>query len=227
MSTPYGHPERGSPHKYPPVPSLGEVNCMFMAPLSCLMHHGSAALHTPSSGEELALFSTPYPIANPPAVPKMILHSPNPCPIAGDHPLASTVSGLTSCEVEYFCTFQVAPHMPQEPLHPDWHCSNYLFMVPYETPLGRVSNHGDPQWVQGYHLQATPYPQPPYVPPWLPNQQGPLPLMCHDLISPFYYILSPPLLSLLISSFQPFSQLYSCIYCVVGSFSQAIDGNFP
>jgi len=44
----------------------------------------------------------------------------------------------------------------------------------------------------------------------------------HDLISPSYYILSSPLLSLIISSFQPFSQLYSW----VGSVSQAIDGEF-
>jgi len=45
---------------------------------------------------------------------------------------------------------------------------------------------------------------------------------CHDLISPFYYISSSPLFSLLISSVQPFSQLYSCFYCIVGSVSQAI-----
>jgi len=46
--------------------------------------------------------------------------------------------------------------------------------------------------------------------------------MCHDLIFSFYYILSSPLFYLLISSVQPFSQLYSCFYCFVGSVSQAI-----
>jgi len=42
---------------------------------------------------------------------------------------------------------------------------------------------------------------------------------CHDLISLFYYF---PLFYILISSFQPFSQLWNCFYCVVGSVSQAI-----
>ena len=45
---------------------------------------------------------------------------------------------------------------------------------------------------------------------------------CHELISPFYYISSPPLDSILILSSHPLSQLWSCFYCVVGSDSQAI-----
>jgi len=55
---------------------------------------------------------------------------------------------------------------------------------------------------------------------------GTSPWSCNDLISPFYYILSS-LLSLLISLFQPFSQLYSCFYYVVGAVSKAINGDFP
>jgi len=49
---------------------------------------------------------------------------------------------------------------------------------------------------------------------------------CHDFIPPFYYVLSSPLLSILILSFQPFSQLYSCSYSVVGSVSKAIVTGF-
>src|SRR5882724_8499585 len=51
---------------------------------------------------------------------------------------------------------------------------------------------------------------------------GTNPGQCHDLISPFYYISFPPLDSILILSFQPLTQLWSCFYCVVGSVSQAI-----
>src|SRR5882724_9273082 len=42
---------------------------------------------------------------------------------------------------------------------------------------------------------------------------------CHDLISLSYHF---PLFYILISSFQPFSQLCSCSYSVVGTVSQAI-----
>src|SRR5882724_2759337 len=43
--------------------------------------------------------------------------------------------------------------------------------------------------------------------------------LCHDLISLSYHF---PLFYISISSFQPFSQLCSCSYSVVGTVSQAI-----
>ena len=59
-------------------------------------------------------------------------------------------------------------------------------------------------------------------PVWCNHDRTYMSNWCHDLISPFYYISFSPLFSILISSFQPFSQLWNCSYSIVGSVSQAI-----
>jgi len=101
----------------------------------------------------------PVPVSFPP--PDITLNSLNPCPIVEDHPLALMVRGLTSHEEEYFHTFPVAPQMPQKPSPPDQHYSDDPYQAPLKTPSDRMLTH----------------PQLLYIPPWLPAQQGPFPVI--------------------------------------------------
>src|SRR5882672_7932190 len=94
-STPYGPSDRWPGSEYPSAPPLGGASRMFMAPLSRLMHPRSAALRSPSRGEAPTSFSAPYPMVPPPVTAAAIVHSPNPRPIAGVHPMATTVDDIT------------------------------------------------------------------------------------------------------------------------------------
>src|SRR5882672_12024378 len=91
-----------------------------MAPLSCLMHPRSAALRTPSRSEAPASFSAPYPPIQPAVTTPAFVHSPNPRPIAGVHPTASTMDNLTRHEEEYFRRFSHTPRPAQPPFIPPW-----------------------------------------------------------------------------------------------------------
>src|SRR5882724_5972375 len=98
-STPYGHPAGDPPLEYPPASPPGEATHMFMALLSHLMHLKSDVPCTPLHNKGLVLLSVPYPYANLPTVPNTFIHFPNPCWIVVDHPLTSTVRGLTMDKV--------------------------------------------------------------------------------------------------------------------------------
>src|SRR5882672_9974632 len=89
-----------------------------MALLSRLMHPRSATLCTPSRSEAPVSFSAPYPTIQPAVTMPAFFHSPNPRPIAGVHPIASTVDDFTRREEEYFCRFSHTPRPAQPPLIP-------------------------------------------------------------------------------------------------------------
>src|SRR5882672_2556834 len=112
--------ERWLGNKHASAPPPEEASRTFMAPLSRLMHPRSAALHTPSRDQAPTLFSAPYPMIQPSATMAAFVHSLNPRPIAGVHPIASTVDDLTRCEEEYFCMFSHTPSPAQPPFIPPW-----------------------------------------------------------------------------------------------------------
>src|SRR5882672_1424723 len=91
-----------------------------MAPLSRLMHPRSATLRTPSRSEAPVSFSAPYPIIQPAVTTPAFVHSPNPRPIAGVHPIALTVDDLTRREEEYFHRFSHTPRPTQPLFIPPW-----------------------------------------------------------------------------------------------------------
>src|SRR5467141_102140 len=91
-----------------------------MAPLSRLMHPRLAALRTLSRSEAPVSFSAPYPTIQPAMTMPAFVHSPNPRPIAGVHPIASTVDYLTRWEEEYFRRFSHTPRPAQLPFIPPW-----------------------------------------------------------------------------------------------------------
>src|SRR5882672_6768185 len=120
VSTPFGPWERWPSNEHPPAPPLEEASCAFMAPLSRLMHPRLAALHTLSRSEAPASFSAPYPTIQPTVTTPAFVHSLNPCPIVGVHPIASTVDDLTRREEEYFHQFSHTPQPAQLPFIPPW-----------------------------------------------------------------------------------------------------------
>src|SRR5882672_4762610 len=120
MSTPFSPWERWPSNEHPPAPPPEEASHAFMAPLSRLMHPRSAALRTPSQSEAPVSFSAPYPTIQPTVTMPTFVHSPNPHPIAGVHPIASTVDDLTRREEEYFCRFSHTPQPVQPPFIPPW-----------------------------------------------------------------------------------------------------------
>src|SRR5882672_2624280 len=95
VSTPFGPWERWPGNDHAPAPPLEEASHVFMAPLSHLMHPRSAALRTPSRSEAPVLFSAPYPTIQPAVTTPAFVHSPNPRPIVGVHPIALTVDDLS------------------------------------------------------------------------------------------------------------------------------------
>ena len=120
VSTPFGPWERWPGNEHAPAPPLEEASHAFMAPLSRLMHPRSAALRTPSRSGAPASFSAPYPTIQPTMTTTPFVHSPNPRPIAGVHPIASTVDDLTRREEEYFRRFSHTPQPAQPPFIPPW-----------------------------------------------------------------------------------------------------------
>ena len=76
-STPYGPWERCTGSEHPSTPPSKEASCIFMAPLSHIMHPRSAALCTPSQGEAPVSFSCslhplPKPLSNHRGTPNRI-----------------------------------------------------------------------------------------------------------------------------------------------------------
>src|SRR5882672_9026888 len=89
VSTPFGPWERWPGNEHLSAPPPEEASHTFMAPLSRLMHPRSAALHTPSRSQAPTSFSAPYPTIQPSATMEAFIHSPNPRPIMGVHPITS------------------------------------------------------------------------------------------------------------------------------------------
>src|SRR5882672_12963608 len=112
--------ERWPGNKHASAPPPEEASHTFMAPLSRLMHPRSAALHTPSRDQAPMSFSAPYPPVQPSVTMAAFVHSPNPHPITGVHPITSTVDDLTRHEEEYFHTFGHTPRPAQLPFIPPW-----------------------------------------------------------------------------------------------------------
>src|SRR5882672_6906095 len=102
VSTPFSPWEGWPSNEHPPAPPPEEASHVFMAPLSRLMHPRSAALRTLSRSEAPVSFSAPYPTIQLAITTPAFVHSLNPRPIAGVHPITLTMDDLTQHEEEYF-----------------------------------------------------------------------------------------------------------------------------
>src|SRR5882672_3794463 len=165
VSTPFCPWERWPGNEHPPAPPLEEASRAFMAPLSHLMHPRSAALHTPSRSEAPVSFSAPYPMFQPAVTTPAFVHSPNPHPIAGVHPIASTMDDLTRCEEEYFRRFSHTPRPVQPPFIPPWPPAGPALpqSVPPGFPTSTVLSESSVSSSRTPPIGPLPFPHPPPV----------------------------------------------------------------